>query len=406
MDNQMIKADYIENFEKLGFGMFVHFGLYSVLGKGEWAEFCCNINKEKYEKLAEKFNPAESWAKDIVATAKKAGCKYITLTTRHHDGFSLYDCSEISEFNSVKTKCGRDLVAEFVSACRAEGIVPFLYHTLIDWHNEGYTDDFPAYIDYLRRSVEILCKNYGEIGGLWFDGAWDNADADWQFDKLFATIRKYQPKAMIINNQGMSFRGNVKNIEVDCDVYERGKPRPVVHEDKYRAGEMCQVLNDHWGYAKNDCNYKPVGQLINDLVDCRRFNCNFLLNVGPQANGKLKILDKGILYEIGKWIKLNKDFIYNAHGCDLKAENAEVLFDGEYYYAVIKDVPMVADSNVQLTTDDGVRTFSLPAEVKSVTWLDNGTKTKGKNGKFEVVPFRYGTSLGLRIAKFSFVRGL
>ena len=400
MGNQTVKADYIENFEKMGFGMFVHFGIFSVLGKGEWSEYCCNIDKYKYEKLADKFNPVKSWAKDLVKTAKNAGCKYITLTTRHHDGFSLYDCSEISEFNSVKAKCGRDLVKEFVDACREGGVVPFLYHTLIDWHNEDYKNNFPVYVEYLRKSVEILCKNYGEIGGFWFDGAWDNAGADWKFDKLFATIRKYQPKTMIVNNQGMSMRGNIRDIEIDCDVYERGKPRPILHEEKYRAGEMCQVLNDHWGYAEKDCNYKPVGQLINDLVDCRRFNCNYLLNVGPQGNGKIKLLDKAMFLEIGKWIRLNKNFIYNARGCDMHAENADVLFDGEYYYAVIKDVPMVADSNVQLTTDDGVRTFSLPADVKSVTWLDNGKKTKGKSGKFEVIPFRYGTSLGLRVARF------
>ena len=186
----MIVRQYIKEFEKLGLGMFVHFGLYSVLGKGEWAKKILNIADEDYEVIAEQFSPKADWAKDLVRTAKLAGCKYITLTTRHHDGFSLYDTCGLSDYDTVHTKCGRDLVKEFVEECRKEDIIPFFYHTLLDWREESYQNDFSKYLEYLRASIEILCKNYGKIGGLWFDGMWDKKEADWEEDKIYSLIRK------------------------------------------------------------------------------------------------------------------------------------------------------------------------------------------------------------------------
>ena len=174
----MIIKQYIKEFEKLGFGMFVHFGLYSMLEKGEWAKLLHQIPDEEYDALAERFTPRQDWAPELVKLAKSAGCKYITLTTRHHDGFSLFDTCGLNDFDAKHAKCGRDLVREFVDACIAEGIIPFFYHTLLDWREESYKTDFPKYLKYLRASVEILCKNYGKIGGIWFDGMWDKPDAD------------------------------------------------------------------------------------------------------------------------------------------------------------------------------------------------------------------------------------
>lgn len=163
--------------------MFVHYGLYSVLGKGEWSHALCAVSQEKYEQLIKKFNLGKNWAKQLVKTAKDAGCKYITLTTRHHEGFSLYDAKGLSDFDAPHSAAGRDVVREFVDECRAQGIVPFFYHTLLDWHNPDYKDNFPKYIDYLIKSVEILCTEYGKIGGLWFDGMWDKPNENWQEDR-------------------------------------------------------------------------------------------------------------------------------------------------------------------------------------------------------------------------------
>ena len=251
-----MKNNYIADFEKLGFGLFVHFGLYSIVGKGEWyLHLNPNADKSEYESLSQQFFVKQTWAKELVNTAKLAGCKYITLTTRHHDGFSLFDTCGLSDYDAVHSASKRDLIKEFVSACNESGIVPFFYHTLLDWREENYQKDFSKYIDYLVNSIEILCKNYGKIGGFWFDGMWDKPNEDWQEDRLYSTIRKYQPDAMIINNTGLNELGKVGHYEIDSVTFERGKPCFVDNSDKYRAGEMCQVLNDHWGYAENDCNY-------------------------------------------------------------------------------------------------------------------------------------------------------
>ena len=393
-----MKYDYIEKFKNLGFGLFVHFGLYSMIGKGEWyLKLNPNANAENYELLTEKFSVNKGRARELVKTAKAAGCKYITLTARHHDGFSLYDTCGLSDYDAPHSACGRDLIREFVDACNAENIVPFFYHTLLDWREPSYKEDFPKYIDYLVGSIEILCKNYGKIGGFWFDGMWDKPNENWQEDRIYGTIRKYQPDAMIINNTGLNALGQVCHPEIDSVTFERGKPCFVDNSDKPRGGEMCQVLNDHWGYAKADCNYKSVKELIENLVDCRACGCNFLLNTGLKGNGTVNGTDAEILRQIGKWIKANKGFIYRAKPCDIKADGADILTDGESYYAVIKDVPMSADPNVQLSSES--RKIKIFADIKSARWLDCDEKAEIKGNAFPVKPFSYGTSYSVRVAK-------
>lgn len=161
------KHQYVKDFEKLGFGMFVHFGLYSQVGKGEWyLHENPEANMTDYENLTKTFDVDPNWANDIVSTAKAAGAKYVTITTRHHDGFSLYDTNGLNTYDAPHSKCHRDLIKEFVDTCNANGIKPFFYHTLLDWHEANYEADFDTYLDYLYNSVELLCKNYGEIGGI------------------------------------------------------------------------------------------------------------------------------------------------------------------------------------------------------------------------------------------------
>ena len=392
--------NYVERFEKLGFGLYVHFGLYSIVGKGEWF---LHANPEKkawyYDTLPAKFKVRKDWAKKLVKTAKETGCKYLSITTRHHDGFSLYDTCGLNELDAPHSACGRDLIREFVDECSKSGIVPFFYHTLLDWWQPDYKNNFPAYIDYLIKSVEILCKNYGKIGGILFDGMWDKPDADWQEDRLYSTIRKYQPEAIIINNTGLDELGRVGHPQLDSVTFERGKPAFVDNSDRHRAGEMSQILNDHWGYASDDCNYKPVRELIENLVDCRKYNCNFLLNIGPYGDGSVGEIDRGILKKIGKWVKMNKGFIYGVKSCDITAEGADILQgDDGYYYAVIKDVPMSFDPNVQRSSQN--KTVKINAWVTSAKWLDSGEKIEVKKGEFAVKPFYYGTSLSVRVAKF------
>ena len=339
---------YIKDFQKLGLGMFVHFGLYSVVGK----------QKNAYEGTINKFRVKQDWAKRLVATAKSAGARYITLTTRHHDGFSLFDTCGLSEFDAPHSASGRDLVAEFVQECNAENIVPFFYHTLIDWHNQDYNDNFSAYVDYLVSSVELLCKNYGKVGGFWFDGFWDKPDADWQFDRLYGMIRKYQPTAMIINNTGLNALGQVSHKEIDSVTFERGKPCFVDCSDKPRAGEMCEGLTDHWGYAERDICVKSVKQIVETYVNCRGCGCNLLLNTGLKGDGTAVPAEKIALEGLGRWITYTGESLYNATPSDITAEGAAVLQDGEDLYVCINDVPM--ESNVNVTRmGAGKRTVKL-----------------------------------------------
>ena len=406
----MIIKQYIKDFEQLGFGLFVHFGLYSVLGKGEWAEeLLPSVTKEWYEReLTARFLPRPDWAQQLARAAKNAGCRYITLTVRHHDGFSLYDAGELSSFDAPHV-CGRDLAREFVEACRENGLKPFFYHTLIDWHEPSFETDFSAYLVYLRKSVERLCTGYGKIGGIWFDGMWGRPDDDWEEDALYGMIRSHQPEAMIINNTGLSALGELGHIELDSVTFERGKPH-LINQDgakKYIASEMCQVLADHWGYAADDLNYKAPADSIRDLAVCRRYGSNLLLNVGPMGDGSLRSIDSAILELLERWTELNRAAIYTPRPAGIEIENRDddfLLRDGDDYYLFCDHIPMIADPNVakNVSAEYDVA-FRFERRITSAEWLDNGEPVEftQKDGKTTVktVPFNYGRNTVIRVVR-------
>jgi alpha-L-fucosidase len=405
----MIIENRIKKFENLGFGMFVHFGLYSVHGKGEWA-YNINITPKDYEKLFYSFSPDKDWAKNLVSAAKGAGCKYITITTRHHDGFSLYDTCGLNEYDAPHSAAGRDLIREFVDECNKEEIVPFFYHTLLDWHEKSYKENFPKYLEYLRASVEILCKNYGKIGGLWFDGMWDKKDENWEEDELYSLIRKYQPDAMIINNTGLSARGELGHIELDSVTFERGRPRPINLDDspKYIASEMCQIFGNYWGYAKRDFNFKSLIEIIEDFCICRRYGANYLLNIGPMGNGQLRPLDKAMLGALGEWVDIYKEALYLPRPAKIEIENKEKNFllkgNGCYYFFAY-DLEVSANINVELAKAklDRNNVFTFNEKIKSIKWLDNGEDVvftqDGEKVTIINVPQLYGEHYVVRIAK-------
>lgn len=406
----MIIEKRIKEFEKLGFGLFVHFGLYSVIGKGEWSKELLDISWDEYFKTLDTFCPKETWADELALTAKEAGCKYITLTTRHHDGFSLYDTCGLNTYDAPHV-CGRDLIKEFVDACNKHGLIPFFYHTLLDWHEESYEANFKEYLKYLRKSVEILCKNYGKIGGLWFDGMWNKPNDDWEEDELYSLIRSYQPDAMIINNTGLDHRGDLGNIELDSVTFERGRPQPINLEGsaKYIASEMCETLADHWGYTKNDFNFKSGSNLINSLAICRRYRSNFLFNVGPKADGTLRTIDKAALETLGLWTALNEEAlrIPEPSGIEIKNKpNNFILKNGNTYYLFINDLGVWGDSNVTINdVKDSNNIFTFKEKIKSVSWLDNGKDVNftqnGDEVNIQPDPFKYGENLVVRIAKIT-----
>jgi len=404
----VIIENRIKEFEKLGLGMFVHFGIYSVLGRGEWAKKCLDIPWDEYLKTIDSFCPKEDWAEQLVLSAKAAGCRYITLTTRHHDGFSLYDTCGLNTYDAPHA-CGRDIVKEFTDACNKHGIIPFFYHTLLDWHEESYNSDFKEYLKYLRKSVELLCKNYGKIGGFWFDGKWDKPNEDWQEDALYSLIRSYQPDTMLINNTGLGHRGELGHIELDSVTFERGRPKPINLEDspKYIASEMCETLANHWGYAENDFNYTSVGNLINSFAVCRRYRANFLINVGPRADGSLRTIDRGVLEILGQWGRLNDEALHlpTPTGIEIKDKPSNfILCNDDVYYLFVCDLGINGDENVSIgkkTEHDNV--FAFDKKIRSVCWLDNGERLDFTQSDGEVnirsKPFKYGEDTVVRIAK-------
>ncbi len=401
----MIVKEYIKRFEKLGFGMFVHFGPYSVVGKGEYVKYMHKMPWEEYMTYVQKFIPKKDWAEELVKVAKNAGVRYITLTTRHHDGFSLYDTCGITEYDAMHV-CGRDLVREFVDACRAADIIPFFYHTLLDWHEESFRKDFPTYLKYLRASVEVLCRNYGEIGGFWFDGTWSKKGADWEEDALYGMIRSYQSETMIINNTSTSARGELGHIELDSVTFERGKPKPInmAESPKYVASEMCDVFGNHWGYAEWDLAFRSPAEMIKSLMQCRRYGSNLLLNVGPMGDGSLRPIDAAIYEMIGKWVGIH-DEVLSALPAGIKVENKEddfILEKDGVYYLVCMGLPMESDARGDA---DFTEVFKLEKPIKSVTWLDNGENVEFVQKEDAVTvtakPFTYGSHLVVRIAKIT-----
>ena len=413
MDKKIpVAPQYIQDFEQLALGMFVHFGLYSQLNSGEWVYSIHGLQMDNYCKLKETF--VVDGMEQIVQTAKSAGCKYITLTTRHHEGFSLYDTRGLSKFDVMHSPTGRDLVKEFVDACRKEDIVPFFYHTTLDWYDENFEKDFDAYLDYLYKSVEILCTQYGKIGGLWFDGNWSKPDADWKEDKLYKMIHHHQPEAMIINNTGLHARGAIGQEEIDAVTFERGMPQPVdlTGRTKYVSGEMCQTLCDHWGIA-DDINFKPVKQLIEELCECRKVGANFLLNIGPSKDGSVSKMQQATMECIGRWMEIYGKAIYNGRPFLIYDSKRDFLLkdakDPKTAYLFKFDLQQSSgDANVSLDFDDNKASVldNIPAPVESVTWMDNGESLsfvqQGDKLDITFTGYSYGKSLCVRVAEIKF----
>nr|MBQ4319444.1 alpha-L-fucosidase [Clostridia bacterium] len=403
-----VPSKHVAEFEKMGFGMFIHWGLYSQLGRGEWVMSTEQIPKEEYSKLAQTFTASKFCGRTIAKIAKAAGMKYITLTTRHHEGFSLYDTKGLCDYDAPHTPAARDLIKDFVDGCNAEGIMPMFYHTTLDWYQDSFKENFDEYLEYLRKSVEVLCTNYGKIGGLWFDGNWSKKDADWKEDALYATIRKHQPEAMIINNTGLGKRGELGHPEIDSVTFEQGRPTPMNREGmpKYVAAEMCQTINAHWGVGTIDFKYQSVPELIENLCACRKVGANYLLNVGPSAEGEILPLQVEMLKMVGEWIKVCGWPIYEGKPCGIETSNKNfALKAGDKYYLFIHDLGRRGSENVvQDGPGQGYKKFyGFADEIKSIKWLDNNEELKftQNNGILSVYAtgFEYGKQLVVRVAE-------
>jgi len=406
----------IARFENLGFGLFLHYGLYSLIGQGEWIQDFQKTPVEEYAKLKDQFTASGFNGRAIARLARESGMRYACLTTRHHEGFSLYDTRGLDTFDAPHSPAGRDLVAEFVEGCRAEGIVPFFYHTTLDWRwDSQHCSDakFDEYLDYLNASVEILCANYGEIGGLWFDGNWSRPAADWKEDRLYATIRKYQPEAIIVNNTGLGARGATGHPELDSTTFEQGLPTTPDRSDwpKYLAGEMCETMNVHWGVGANDLTFKSPAQLIEHLCACRKVGANYLLNVGPQADGSIGEYETAALRVLGRWTSYAKDAIYTAKpvaeatcaGRDFLLRDENQLFYFAHALTQAGSAHVVAEGR-----GNGPKSITgLGSRIASARWLEDRKVLpflQDEDGQLITLDcngYDYGTNLVVRVAELT-----
>lgn len=365
----------IQRYESFAYGLFLHWGLYSVQADGEWYRWHHKIPQEVYGKLMERFTAEAFDADALVRFAKRVGFRYICLTTRHHDGFSLYDTRGLNKYDAVHAPCGRDLVKEYVDACRAHSMGIFFYHTTLDWWEPRFDADWDGYQAYLRDSVEILCTQYGAIDGLWFDGNWARRERDWQEDALYSMIRSHQPEAIIINNSSIGNLGAMGHPLLDAVTFEQGLPLGAKSGQRYVAKEMCETFNSHWGIAAKDYSMKGPAQMIETLAVCRGAGANLLLNVGPKADGSLPAYEAAALEVVGEWIQNCAPAIYEGRPLEVVTRGRNfVLDDGSDLYAFIFNVP-IRDNMHLAPADrgDGLQTIEgrLP-QIGSVSWMDNG----------------------------------
>jgi len=312
------------------FGMFIHWGLYSVpagewkgrTDHGEWIMNTGHIPVEEYERFKDRFNPVKFDAGTIVKAAKDAGMGYIVITSKHHDGFALFD-SEVSDYDVMATPFKRDIMKEMAAACAKEGVKMCWYHSIMDWHHPDYTPrrewetrsvegaDFDRYVGYMKGQLRELLTNYGPIGLIWFDGQWESTWNNGRGRDLEAFVRGLQPD-IIINSRvgqgggtwGMSDRGAMLG---DYGTPEQEIPDRVIRDVDW---ETCMTMNEHWGYCKADHDFKSTKDLIHKLADIASKGGNFLLNIGPTAEGEIPPESVQRLAEIGAWMGVNGEAIH------------------------------------------------------------------------------------------------
>jgi alpha-L-fucosidase len=316
-------------FQDAKFGLFVHWGVYSVLGDGEWVMNNKKIPISDYEKLPSQFNPVAFDPAEWVAMVRAAGMKYITITSKHHDGFAMFD-SKVSDWDIVdRTPYKRDVLKMLADECRRQGIKLFFYHSQLDWHHPDYfprgrtghdagrpnSGEWYKYLDYMDAQLKELLTNYGEIGGIWFDGWWDRPEADWRLDRTYKLIHDLQPAALVgANHHRRPFPGE------DFQMFEKdlpGKNTAGFNKDSVIGDlplETCETMNNSWGFNLTDRRYKSTRDLIQYLVRAAGFGANFLLNVGPMPNGKIQPEFVAHLKEVGQWLDKNGGAIYGTRG--------------------------------------------------------------------------------------------
>ena len=385
-----------QQFQDAKFGLFIHWGVFSILGDAEWVMNNQNIKVKDYTRLMHFFNPTEFNAHDWVSMAKNAGMKYITLITRHHDGFSMWN-TQYSDFNIMNTPYRKDVVKMIVDECHKQNMKIFLYYSLLDWRRGDYSywtgrtgqgtgrtvhGDWNDYIKFMENQLTELLTKYGKIDGIWFDGYWDQTapegatdrtpKIDWHLPEIYALIHKIQPACLIGNNHHLSpLPGE------DFQMFERDLPGQNKSGLSFQKPseqlplETCETMNNSWGFNIKDDNYKSVNTLIHYLVNAAGRNANFLLNVGPQPNGIIQQEFQDTLKQVGKWLEKYGESIYGTRGNVIPPQNWGVVTskDKKLFVHILKD-------SVQPIVVDGIKD-----KIKSCQLMGSGGKVNYKQDK-------------------------
>jgi alpha-L-fucosidase len=390
-------------FQEARFGMFIHWGIYAIPARGEWIRCNERISVEDYQQYFDEFDPVDYDPKAWAKAAKEAGMRYAVLTAKHHDGFCLFD-SQHTDYKATKTKAGRDLVREYVDAFRAEGLKVGFYYSTIDWHhpdfphfgdrqhpmrdNPAFRDvkhNFDNYLDYMHAQVKELVTNYGQIDILWFDFSYDHLHGEaWRATELVNMVRTYQPDVIIDNRLEASGEGFGSLITEHPNVYSGDflSPEQIIpphgivnYKGDPVAWEACVTMNNNWGFHGTDKHFKPAPMLIRKLVECVSKGGNLLLNVGPDARGRIPEQSLTALAEIGRWMRDNKDSIYGCGIADIENPDfGRVTKKGNKLYFHIFDNPIGYLPLVGVKADDvkAVRMLATGHELKvERNWITN-----------------------------------
>ncbi len=344
------------------FGMFIHWGLYAIPARGEWVRSGEQMPREDYLQYFEEFTAEQYDPREWARLAKKAGMKYAVLTAKHHDGFCLWD-TQLSDFKATKAPAGRDLVLEFLEAFRAEGIRVGLYFSIIDWHhadfphfgdrqhpmrfNEHEKNDgrnFDRYLDFMHGQIRELLTGYGKLDIMWFDFSYDHmAGETWRAGELVDMVRSLQPHIIIDNRlEGSGEKsGTILSDAPSPYAGDFACPEQMIPPEGIRnvsgdpvPWEACITLNNNWGYAAQDRHYKPADMVVRMLVECVSKNGNLLLNVGPDAKGRIPVESEEILLKVGAWMDRNGGSIYGCGAAGLpKPEWGRLTRKGRKLYA-------------------------------------------------------------------------
>lgn len=305
-----------ENFRKMRFGMFIHWGIYSLLERGEWVMYHEKIPLAEYKPLMQRFNPYLFSAAEWVKLAQKAGMRYITITAKHHDGFCMYD-SDLTDYKITNTPFRRDVMHELSESCRKARMPLLFYYSPLDWQHPAYKTDWDAYTRYWHGQVAELVKKYKPYG-IWLDGCWDKPDnltETWKLDELYRSLRAIQPALLIANNhhQKPLTDEDIQTYEQDLPGENKAGFNPISPQDDALI-ETCMTINNSWGYNASDRQHKSVSDLVRILAECAGRDANLLLNVGPKPDGTIQEEHQERLLGLGEWLSANGEAVYGTRG--------------------------------------------------------------------------------------------